>query len=389
MITFLSKVFIKDRDNYQDKEVRNAYGVLCGIVGIFFNIMLFLIKFFAGVISHSIAITADAFNNLSDAGSSVVTLLGFKLSSAEPDPEHPFGHGRIEYISGLIVACLIVLMGFELMKDSVNKIIHPQDTAFSTLVFAILTLSIAVKLYMAYYNRSLAGKIDSAAMKATGTDSLSDALATTIVLISMIVGHYTSLHIDGICGVIVAAIILYAGYSAGKETVTPLLGQPPEPEFVNEVERIVMSQEGIVGIHDLIVHDYGPGRVMISLHAEVPANVDIMVSHDVIDVTEHTLKTTLKCDAIIHMDPVVTDDPRVDELKARIRELVKEWNKDASMHDFRVVFGTTHTNILFDVVAPYSVKISEDNIKSQLQEMIWEKIGQQYMAVIDIDRSYT
>ncbi len=389
MITLLSRCFIKDEKNYQDKNVRNAYGVLCAIVGIFFNMLLFAIKFFAGIISHSIAVTADAFNNLSDAASSAITLLGFKMSSADPDPEHPFGHGRIEYISGLIVSGFIILMGFELLKDSVEKIIHPRETEFSMLVFGILLISILVKLYMAFYNRTLAKKIDSAAMKATGTDSLSDALATTIVLISMLAAHFTALHIDGICGVIVALIILYAGYSAAKETITPLLGQPPETEFVEEVERIVMSQEGIVGIHDLIVHDYGPGRVMISLHAEVPANVDIMESHDVIDMTEHLLKTTLKCDAIIHMDPIITDDPRVNALKERIRDLVEEWNADASMHDFRVVFGTTHTNLIFDLVAPYSVRIPEDEIRQQIQEMIWNKIGRKYMAVIEIDRSYT
>lgn len=289
MITLLSKIFIKDRKNYQDTKVRYAYGLLCGIVGIVLNVMLFAIKMVAGILGNSIAITADAFNNLSDAGSSVVTLLGFRLATIEPDPEHPFGHGRIEYISGLIVSGIIILMGFELLKDSVDKIIHPQATAFSGLVLFILIISILVKLYMAFYNRRLAEKIDSAAMRATGMDSLSDVAATGIVLLSMIISHFCGVQIDGICGVIVAVIILIAGFSAGKETVSPLLGQPPEPEFVDEIEKIVMAQEGIVGVHDLVVHNYGPGRVMISLHAEVPANMDIMYSHDVIDLTEHKL----------------------------------------------------------------------------------------------------
>lgn len=388
MITLLSRILITHPQDYQDTEVRNAYGTLCGAVGIILNIFLFAIKFGAGIISHSIAITADAFNNLSDAGSSVVTLLGFKLSGADPDPEHPFGHGRIEYISGLIVSGIIILMGFELFKDSVDKIIHPQNTTFSALVLGILLVSIGVKLYMAFYNRSIAAKIDSAAMKATGTDSLSDVLATTIVLVSMVVAHFTTLHIDGVCGVIVACIILMAGFSAGKETVTPLLGQPPEKEFVDEIQRIVLGQDGIVGIHDLVVHDYGPGRVMISLHAEVPADVDVMVSHDIIDVTEHLLKTQLKCDAVIHMDPVEVDNEEVSALRNQVKDVVKQWNEEASIHDFRVVFGTTHTNLIFDVVLPYSVKATHEEVIEELQQLIWKHIGKEYMTVIDIDRSY-
>ena len=388
MITLLSKIFIKDRKNYQDTKVRYAYGLLCGIVGIVLNVMLFAIKMVAGILGNSIAITADAFNNLSDAGSSVVTLLGFRLATIEPDPEHPFGHGRIEYISGLIVSGIIILMGFELLKDSVDKIIHPQATAFSGLVLFILIISILVKLYMAFYNRRLAEKIDSAAMRATGMDSLSDVAATGIVLLSMIISHFCVVQIDGICGVIVAVIILIAGFSAGKETVSPLLGQPPEPEFVDEIEKIVMAQEGIVGVHDLVVHNYGPGRVMISLHAEVPANMDIMYSHDVIDLTEHKLKQELKCDAVIHMDPVETDNQQVSDLKKKVQQVISEWNEKATIHDFRVVFGNTHSNLIFDVVVPYSVKRSESEITGEIQKCIWEEIGKEYMAVINIDHSY-
>lgn len=388
MITILSKLFIPNSQDYQDAKVRNAYGTLCGAVGIFLNICLFALKFLAGIISHSIAITADAFNNLSDAGSSVVTLLGFKLSEAEPDPEHPFGHGRIEYISGLIVSGIIILMGFELLKDSVDKIVHPQDISFSVLVLVILLISIGVKLYMAFYNRSLAAKIDSAAMKATGTDSLSDVLATSIVLISMVVAHLTGFHIDGVCGVIVACIILMAGFSAGKETMSPLLGQPPEKEFVEEIEKIVLEQDGIVGIHDLVVHDYGPGRVMISLHAEVPAKVDVLASHDIIDVTEQILKNQLKCDAVIHMDPIEVDNEDVKKFRKQVKEIVEQWNGEAGIHDFRVVFGTTHTNLIFDVVLPFSVKESHETVREELQQLVWEKIGKEYMIVINIDRSY-
>ena len=388
MVTLLARLCIKDYKEYGDSKVRERYGVLSGCVGILLNVMLFALKFFAGLVSHSIAITADAFNNLSDAGSSVITLLGFKLSSVEPDPEHPFGHGRLEYLSGLLVSALIIIMGFELFKDSVDKILHPQDMVFSALVILILLISIAVKLYMAYYNRSLADKLDSAAMRATATDSMSDALATFIVLVSTIFCEFTSLHIDGYCGLIVAAIVIWAGISAGKETLNPLLGQPPEAEFVDRIESIVESQEGIIGLHDLVVHDYGPGRLMISLHAEVPSNVDVMISHDVIDQTEHILKKELHCEAVIHMDPVVTDDPRVDHLRQEVKKIVEEWNEKASIHDFRVVFGNTHTNLVFDVVVPYQVKMSEYEITEQLQKKVAEQIGKEYFIAIDIDRKY-
>ena len=388
MVTLLAKLCIRDYKNYEDTKVRERYGILSGAVGIALNVMLFILKFFAGLLSRSIAITADAFNNLSDAGSSVITLLGFKLSSAEPDSEHPFGHGRIEYLSGLLVSAIIVIMGFELLRDSVDKIIHPQDMVFSPLVIVILIASIAVKMYMAYYNTSLAKKIDSAAMKATATDSMSDSLATFIVLVSTIFCEFSSLHIDGYCGVIVAAIVIWAGLSAGKETVDPLLGQPPEQGFVDQIEDIVMAQEGIIGVHDLVVHNYGPGRVMISLHAEVPANIDVMESHDVIDRTEHILKQQLHCEAVIHMDPVVTDDPRVDALRDAVKEVVTKWNDKASIHDFRVVFGNTHTNLVFDIVVPYQMKDSEKDIQKAIQTRVWEAVGKQYFVAMDIDRQY-
>ena len=388
MVTLLAKLCIRDYKNYEDTKVRERYGILSGAVGIALNVLLFTLKFFAGLLSRSIAITADAFNNLSDAGSSVITLLGFKLSSAEPDSEHPFGHVRIEYLSGLLVSAIIVIMGFELLRDSVDKIIHPQDMVFSPLVIVILIASIAVKMYMAYYNTSLAKKIDSAAMKATATDSMSDSQATFIVLISTIFCEFTSLHIDGYCGVIVAAIVIWAGLSAGKETVDPLLGQPPEQGFVDRIEDIVMAQQGIIGVHDLVVHNYGPGRVMISLHAEVPANIDVMESHDVIDRTEHMLKQQLHCEAVIHMDPVVTDDPRVDELRDAVKDVVAKWNENASIHDFRVVFGNTHTNLVFDIVVPYQMKDSEKDIQKAIQTRVWEAVGKQYFVAMDIDRQY-
>ena len=388
MVTLLAKIFIQDSTEYKKPGVRNAYGVLCGIVGIILNILLFTGKFIAGTISNSIAVTADAFNNLSDAGSSLVTLLGFKLSAAKPDPQHPFGHGRIEYLSGLIVAGIIVLMGFELLRDSVAKIIHPQDTQFSILVVIILIVSILVKVYMAIYNMRIAGKIDSAAMKATGTDSLGDSIATFVVLISMFVTKFTGYNIDGYCGVIVALFILYAGISAAKDTIDPLLGQPPEPKFVQSVCDIVEAQEGIIGIHDMVVHNYGPGRVMVALHAEVPADTGILDSHDIIDVTESLIKQKLNCEAVIHMDPVITDNEDVLRLKEQVKAVVMKYDEQMTMHDFRVVFGNAHTNLLFDVVVPFDYKVEDEEIKQELQQQIHEMVGTEYFIVINVDKSY-
>ena len=307
MIEFLARVFIRHRDTLSPSALRQAYGQLCGAVGIGLNLLLFAGKLFAGTISGSIAITADAFNNLSDAGSSVVTLLGFRLAGRKPDPEHPFGHGRMEYISGLAVAGLILLMGVELGKSSLKKILSPEEIVSSPLVLAILAVSVAVKLYMFYYNRSIGKKIKSAAMSATATDSLSDAVSTTAVLITTLVGQFTGLNIDGWVGLLVALFILFSAYKAAKETLSPLLGQAPDPELVQEIRDIVLSNDTVLGVHDLVVHDYGPGRLMITLHAEVPAHGDIMAMHDVIDNIEKELMEKLHCHAVIHMDPIGTD----------------------------------------------------------------------------------
>lgn len=389
MVTLLAKIFIKDAEDTSSPKVRQAYGVLTGVVGILLNVLLFAGKFIAGTLSKSISITADAFNNLSDAGSSFVTLIGFKLAGAKPDPEHPFGHGRIEYVSGLVVSGAILLMAFELIKDSIDKIIHPQAVDFSALAAGILVVSILVKIYMYLYNSSISKKIDSAAMKATATDSLSDTMATTVVLIASIVGHYTGLKIDGYCGVLVGLFIFYAGFSAAKETLDPLLGQPPEEEFVEQIEEIVMSYELVQGIHDLVVHDYGPGRVMISLHAEVPAEEDILEIHDMIDVIENDLADKLNCEAVIHMDPLVTKDERVNELKRIIREVVDSLEGDVSMHDFRTVIGPTHTNMMFDVVLPFGYSMTDEMVKEEIQKRTWDRLGESYNTVIQIDRPYT
>lgn len=387
MISLLSKWFIKDRDNVTDPAVRRAYGSLCGIVGIALNLLLFAGKFLAGILSGSIAVTADAFNNLSDAGSSVITLLGFHLAGKKPDPDHPFGHGRIEYISGLIVSGLILLMAFELGKSSFEKILHPEVVDFSLLAIVILAVSVAVKLYMSFYNASVGKKIDSAAMKATAADSRSDAISTSAVLLAMLVGKWTGLMIDGYVGLLVAVLILIAGINAARETIAPLLGQAPEEEFVKDIERIVMSHAPICGIHDLVVHDYGPGRVMLSLHAEVPASGNILELHDVIDNAEFDLREQLGCEATIHMDPIVTDDGLTGELRRQVAELVKTIDERMTIHDFRMVPGGTHTNLIFDAVIPYDDKLKKDEVEKQIKELIHEMDGN-YFAVVLVENSY-
>lgn len=387
MVTLLIHLLIKDKEHTDSPSVRQAYGILCGSVGIFLNLLLFAGKFFAGFISNSIAVTADAFNNLSDAGSSLITLVGFKMAGQKPDPDHPFGHGRIEYLSGLLVSVAILLMAYELIQSSFEKILHPQQVDCSVITIVILLLSITVKLYMAYYNKRISKKIDSAAMNATAMDSLSDTLSTSVVLIATIVGHFTGLTIDGYCGILVGIFILYAGFSAAKDTISPLLGQPPQPDFVQKVEEIVMSYEHVMGIHDMIVHDYGPGRVMLSLHAEVPSDGNLLILHDMIDNIEHRLHDELRCEAVIHMDPVITDDEQTNHLKEIVTELLAASYPEVCFHDFRMVKGPTHTNIIFDIVVPFGYAKSDEEITDYLENEIC-KVDSTYFSVIQIDRDY-
>ncbi|MDD6009916.1 MAG: cation diffusion facilitator family transporter [Lachnospiraceae bacterium] len=387
MISLLAKLFIKDYTNVTDSKVREAYGVLCGGMGIALNILLFLGKFLAGTLSGSIAITADAFNNLSDAGSSFITLIGFKLGSQKPDPEHPFGHGRMEYLSGLAVAVLIIVMAVELFKSSFDKILHPEVLECSAVIVLILIASIAVKIYMAIYNHSVGRKIQSAAMGATAKDSMSDTVATTVVLIATLVGAIWGVPIDGYCGVLVSILIFMAGFGAIKDTVGPLLGTAPEKEFVDKIEEIVMSHDIVKGMHDLVVHDYGPGRVMISLHAEVPHTEDILVIHDEIDNIEEELGDKLNCEAVIHMDPIIVDDEKVNEVKEYVCKIVHQVGEELNFHDFRMVSGNSHTNLIFDVVVPFKYKMSDEVIKKAIQEAIWVNYPR-YNAVIHIDHAY-
>lgn len=388
MISFLSRIFIKDYKNVQSPAVRQSYGVLCGAVGIALNIFLFLGKALAGVLSGSIAITADAFNNLSDAGSSVITLVGFRLSGQKPDSEHPFGHGRMEYISGLLVSVAILIMGFELMKSSAEKILHPEPIESSPVVYGILLGSILVKFYMFFYNRTVGNRILSAAMRATATDSLNDMISTTLVLAATLISRWTGLLLDGWFGVLVGVFIFVGGIRAMKETVDPLLGQAPGRELVEQIKGIVTSYPDVYGLHDLIVHDYGPGRRMISLHAEVPANGDLLAIHDEIDNIETELKEKLHCSATIHMDPVVTDDKEVNELRITVEKLVEDVDERLSIHDFRMVKGETHTNLIFDVAVPYECALTDVQVSNTIKERIRESLGKQYYVVMQIDRVY-
>ncbi len=367
-------------------EQRTRFGSLCGFLGIVLNLFLFAGKLFVGIATGAISAVADAFNNLTDAASSVITLLGFRLAGQKPDSDHPFGHGRFEYISGLIVSLLILLVGFELGKSSFSKILEPELVTFSLISAIILIISVLIKLYMAFYNRSVGKKIDSTAMIATSADSLCDAVATSAVLACMLISYFTDLQIDAYCGLAVSAFILFSGFRSAKETISPLLGQPPTEELVSDIERIVKSFPIICGIHDLVVHDYGPGRLMVSLHAEVPVGGDLLEIHDVIDNAEKKLNEELGCEAVIHMDPIQKGDVYVEETRSKIETLIHILDERISIHDFRMVIGATHTNVLFDAVIPYSVKLSEAEAKKKISALV-ETIDPQFCAVVHIDKS--
>lgn len=388
MVDFLVKTFISRPDDWEDPEIRQRYGLLTGGVGICLNLLLSLGKFLAGLITGSIAITADAFNNLSDAGSSVVTLVGFHMAAKKADDDHPFGHGRMEYISGLIVAAAILLVGVELAKSSLEKILHPEDITLSWVSVGILCAAILVKLWMFYFNRTLGKRIDSAAMCATAADSLSDVAATSAVLLGTLVGGFTGLHIDGWVGILVAVFILRAGWGAAKDTLDPLLGQSPDPTLVHAIEKTVMAHELVTGIHDLIIHDYGPGRSMLSLHAEVPMDADMLAVHDVIDDIERELKEKFHIEAVIHMDPIATKDPLTNEMKTRVAGLVREIDPDMTIHDFRMTQGPHHQNLIFDVVVPHSCDLTDEEVKARIAGRMGELPGGPYFAVVSVDRSY-
>lgn len=387
MISFLIKRLIPSDGAAEDSAVRIRCGSFSGLLGIILNLLLCVGKFIIGIMTGAISITADALNNLTDAASSIVTLIGFRLAGQKADNDHPFGHGRIEYLAGLIISMLILLVGFELGKSSLEKIFHPEDVVFSWTAVIILLVSILVKLWMSLFNRTLSKKIHSAALSATAADSLSDVIATSVVVIGLMAGHFFHIQIDGWLGIAVTVFILRAGILSIKETLDPLLGQSPDPTLVKSVTELVLSHSEIVGIHDLIIHDYGPGRRMLSLHAEVPADADILAAHDIIDHIERELRDRYGLEAVLHMDPIIVGDPETD----RVRELVvlhaKKLHPDITIHDFRMTCGPLHTNLIFDMVVPYDCPLSEDQVKTAISASMKEE-NEHYFTVVEIDRPY-
>ncbi|MBP5416676.1 MAG: cation transporter [Clostridiales bacterium] len=387
MVSLLIRKLVPDYKKPQNPEVRRSVGSICGACGIFFNILLFIGKLIMGLLTHSIAIVGDALNNLSDAGSSIITMIGFRLAGKAPDADHPFGHGRIEYISGLLVSLLICIMGFELGKSSIEGIIHPTAVDCTIPAIAILIASLLVKAYMMYYNFHWAKIIDSAAMRATAIDSRNDMISTSVVLLAVISTRFTDLPVDAYIGVALAVFILYSGISAARDTIEPLLGTPPSKEFLDKIEEIVMSHEPISGIHDVVVHDYGPGRKMVSLHAEVSAFQDMFYIHDVIDNIELDLARELDCEAVIHMDPIDTKNKDLMKLQDEARSIAKAIDDRITIHDFRMVPGESHTNLIFDMVVPHDINTPEKELVQTVREKMLKE-HPHYYCVIKIDRSY-
>jgi cation diffusion facilitator family transporter len=388
MTRFLIALWIKNHQDVENPAVREHYGFLGNTVGILCNLLLFAVKFAAGSFSGSIAIIADAFNNLSDLSSNAISLLGFKLSNKPADDEHPFGHGRLEYLSGLVISFIIILVGIEFIQSSVQKILHPDTVELNAAVAAVLILTILVKLWMSLFYKKISVLISSVAIKANSRDSLNDAFITGAALFSLTVSRLSALPLDGYAGLALALFILYTGAGMTKELLDPLLGQPPDPALVKKIEDILLSCGEITGVHDLIVHNYGPGRVIASVHAEVPANSDFLKIHDTIDLAERRISSELNIHFVIHMDPVNTDDARTQELLAVTQDLISKTDASLSIHDFRIVPGETHTNLIFDLVVPHAFKESgEKELKDKISAAL-QAVDPSLFAVVTIDRSF-
>lgn len=387
MIGLLAKKYIKDYQNYESEPVRNAYGSLTSIIGIVNNIVLFGLKFLAGTLAGSVSITADAINNLSDAGSSIISLVSFKLSSMPADEEHPFGHARYECIASMVVACLIMMLGWNLLMDSVDKILHPGDIRFSWISIIILVISILIKGWMYLYNHKYGKLVSSSIMEATAADSLSDAMSTSAVLISAIISPLIGFNLDGYMGVVVAVLILLAGYGIVRGALDELLGKAPELELVNQIEEKIMSYEGVIGMHDLMIHDYGAHKTFASVHVEVDSSVDVMLSHDMIDNIERDFKEDMGIHLVIHMDPINLNDPMTNIMKDFCNKVLKDMDEKLSLHDFRICSGNTHTNIMFDILVPFSSTLTNAEILKTLNEKIAELDGVYYL-VITFDRAF-
>lgn len=385
MIKALLRAAIRNGDP-ADPEVRRRCGALSGGVGIVLNLLLAGGKLAAGLITSSVAIIADGINNLSDAATSVVTLIGFRIAGQKADADHPFGHGRFEYIAGLVVSLAILLMGLEVGRSSLSALFHRDEVLFSPVAMVILCVAIAVKLWLFLFNRALGRAIDSAAMEAAAADSLSDTLSTGVVLLSALAGQFLHIHVDGLAGLLVAAFILKTGWESVRDTLDPLLGRPMDPDLARDIDEIAVSHENILGIHDLVYHDYGPGRAMMSFHAEVPAEGDLLVLHDMIDHVEQELKERHHIDTVIHMDPVVRDE-RTETTRKRVAELAKEIDPGITIHDFRMVPGLTHTNLIFDLVLPYSSTLTEKEANSAMTQKL-QSLDPCYCPVIQVEHSF-
>lgn len=387
MTQFLIRTFIKDPEDTQSPIVREKYGLLGSLVGIFCNILLFIFKLIVGILSSSVSITADAINNLSDAASSVVTLVGFKLSSKPADEDHPFGHARVEYVAGLVISFIIIFLGLQLAGSSISKIFSPTPLNLSWLTVIVLVASILTKLWMSVFNRYLGRKINSTTLNATATDSLNDVIATSSVLVSMGIFYFTSINLDGFIGLIVACFIIYSGINVIKDTVNPLLGEAPTKELVDTIHAKILTYDGVLGLHDLMVHSYGPNRCFASVHVEVSAAEDILESHDLIDRIERDFTLELGIHLVIHLDPIIKDDEVSNALQSLVLNILQEIDPILSIHDFRIVQGVTHTNLIFDITVPPEFKTSD----KELAYLIDRKVKEQdtsFHSVITIDRNY-
>lgn len=387
MANWLIRTFIKDYKNTEDRKIRMVYGKFSSWVGILCNILLFTGKFIAGSVSGSVSITADAVNNLSDASSSIISLFGFKLSSRPADEEHPFGHGRYEYLSALMVSVLIMVIGIELFKSSFDKILHPSDVEFHLLIAVILIASIGVKLWMAVFNKKIGKIIRSQTLIATAADSRNDVISTTAVLAASVISYFSSLNLDGIMGLAVAVFILYSGFGLIQDTLDPLLGKAPEPELVENIQKTILSYPGVLGTHDLIIHDYGPGRQFASVHVEMAAEENVLKCHDIIDNMEQDFKKDFNLHMIIHYDPVITNDPMVKDLRHWLSEEVRIIDPKLSIHDLRIVPGTTHTNVIFDCVVPHTLHKNVSDITKRISKLVTDKYPT-YNCVITVDDSF-
>ena len=384
----LIRIFVKDHENTDDPRVRERYGKFAGVVGIVSNLILCIMKILIGLVSRSIAIIADGINNLADASSSIITLVGFKLASQPEDEDHPYGHARIEYLTGLFISIVIIVIGLQLLRTSIDKILHPDPLEFSCLTIIILVAAILIKLWQSMFNRSIGRKIRSVTLMATAADSRNDVISTSAVLISVIVGKFTGIQIDGYMGCLVALFIIWSGIQLVRETTSPLLGEAPDQELVDSIAEIVKKEPGVLGIHDLMVHNYGPGKIFASMHIEVDADGDLMESHDMIDNIEKRIKDELHVEFVVHMDPVKTDDPLITKMKKIIADALLPLDGVDNIHDFRIVPGPTHTNIIFDVVLAADCSLSEKEITGIAAEAA-RSVDNDFYVVITSDHAYT